>query len=227
MPSHHQGLSTIPRWLSRGVPRKAPASEVLTASRTEMYQALQLFYSHVKYVITVMTSIVAATIAILGLTEKFGLSFFPVWREIAGRILCVAVPTSALFAIIVIYRYYDVYLSALLFATRLHLHPSVWRTQGRHPWFERAVRQACRWRSVRSDRGFIFRRAFLAPCYSFVQYALLIVLLAAFSVYTGRRILSIAGDGAPTMRRPSVTTSVERPATTAAQAWLDGAGRSA
>ena len=64
--------NTIPDWLKTGVPELEQAKNQLTASRTELFKSLDLYYTHVKYVITLMFSLMTALFAILGLTEKMG-----------------------------------------------------------------------------------------------------------------------------------------------------------
>ena len=108
--------------------------KILEESRKEMYTALGLFHNHVKYVIYIMVSMPAAILVVMRLWKT---DPPPLVNLIAGAILILVLPVS-LFSIRIIQRYYEVYVSALIFATRVHIAAGY--TKG-HPWLERTIQQ--------------------------------------------------------------------------------------
>ncbi len=191
--------SGVPAWLTRGCPTAEPDARMLEASRKEMYQALTLFYGHVRYVLTLILSIPLATFIILALARRDGTTIFEpgFLRWIAGGVLAIVVPAIAMPSIVVIFRYYEVYVSALLFATRLHLRART--LAGEHPWFQRAIGHASEpvqdslafrllsklsGGSRGDEQRFIVKRA-STSWYSFWLYASIIMILGVANFVVG------------------------------------------
>ena len=175
-----------PNWIQAGAPEKSTAQGLLTCSREEMYKALELYHTHVKHVMTVMFTLLTALIAVIGLSSKLDTQTIPAQtlRSLVGAFLVCVLPLGV-FAVFILLRYYQVYVSALIFAVRVHwaagLHCS-------HPWFVRTIEQANLWTRVTSDRQFLRRRA-ISPSDTFALYALMIALLSILSGYCGIRLL--------------------------------------
>jgi hypothetical protein len=179
----------IPEWLNGGVPSEDQAKGQLVPSRKEMYKALELYYTHVKYVITIMFSFLTALFAILGLSQKLGSDVFPL--ETIRVVVSVALITLfplALLAILIILRYYEVYVSSLIFALRVHLGANM---VSAHPWLVRTLKQAKTWiEDIKCDGDFLRKRA-LSLKDTFFLYACVIILLGALSVFCGLKILGV------------------------------------
>lgn len=181
----------IAAWLQSGVPEGMDIEKVLTPSREEMYRALELYHAHVKYVITIMFSLITAMFAILGLSEKLGGAIIDpeTIRTVVGVFLivvCIVAP----FAISILYKYYCVYVSALIFAVRVHLGSPLRTT---HPWFLRLINDANdaeQKRHIRDERTFIKKRI-RSPTDTFMLYAYIIGFLALLSLFCGLEILAI------------------------------------
>jgi hypothetical protein len=178
----------IPAWLQGGVPEGMDIEKVLTPSREEMYKALELYHAHVKYVITIMFSLMTAMFAILGLSEKLGGAIIEAEtiKTVVGVFLIV-VCLVAPFAIGILYRYYFVYVSALVFAVRVHLGSPLKTT---HPWFLRLIKRAQKWSNVRDELAFIKKRT-RSLTDTFMLYVYIIVFLALLSLFCGLKILGI------------------------------------
>lgn len=108
----------IPKWLVWPDELDSPDHNLLNESRKEMYTALSHFHNHVKYVIYIMISMPAAILLIM----RFWPSEQPnlILYLIAGIILIFILPVGWI-SIIVIKRYYEVYVSSLVFATKAHI----------------------------------------------------------------------------------------------------------
>jgi len=174
----------IPAWLCEGVPQRVDIEKILTPSRKGVYKTLELFHSHVRYVITIMFSLLTALFAILTFSENLGVEK-EVIETFIGYFL-VAISVVAIISIVIIHRYYLVYVSSLVFAVRVHLASPFKYT---HPWFIRTIEQAKKWGNIKNDLEFIKKRA-RSPTDTFVLYACIIFLLACLSGYSGLRILA-------------------------------------
>lgn len=174
----------VPEWLRRSAPSPEVAKGQLAPSREEMYRALELYYTHVKYVITIMFSFLTALFAILGLSEKLVAKVLPseTIKVVVGAALIIMPLPFALLTILIILRYYEVYVSSLIFALRVHLAAGV---EASHPWFVRTIEQAQRWQvKVKGDTAFLRRRA-LSPKDTFFLYACLIAFFAILTLFCG------------------------------------------
>lgn len=107
--------------------------EMLNFSRQNMIDSLQLFFSHTKYSLTLLTTILAASLAITafsfdklqGAPEASKLALF-----LAAVFLILMGPVSYITHRL-IGRYYRLYVSFYVYAARLHeKHSSI-----EHPWF--------------------------------------------------------------------------------------------
>jgi len=168
----------IPKWLSWPEGVDLPTPEILNESRKEMYTALSLFHNHVKYVIYIIFGLAAAILAILRFWDSGQNN--SIAYVISGIILICIFPVGIL-SINIIKRYYEVYISALVFATRTHI--SVNYTDV-HPWIYRTINQAQKWQNVENSLSFLKARA-LSMEDSFALYRWIIIILSITSFICG------------------------------------------
>jgi hypothetical protein len=130
-------LPNVPAWLAWPQGINAPSPDQMEAARKEMYEALRLFHDHVKYVVYVLASILAAPLLILRILPSVEQD--PVFHLVAGLILLFIPPLIGILSVNVIRRYYEVYVSALVYATKIHV---ALREVNTHPWVLRTILQA-------------------------------------------------------------------------------------
>jgi len=130
--------NTIPLWLQWSKePKLQSNSDLLTESRQEMYEALKLFHNHVKYIIYILVSIIAAPLLIMRIIPSLNdIHFFYI---VVGLILALLPPILGILSIQIILKYYQVYISALVFMVRVHIGAGLTHA---HPWIERTIQQA-------------------------------------------------------------------------------------
>jgi len=178
----------IPSWLKNGCPPMDQANEQLISSREEMFKALELYHTHVKHVIAILFSLLTALFAVLGFSSKLEsdlLSKHQIINLVA--VFLITIFPIAIIAIGILKRYYEVYVSSLIFAVRLHLAVDWHRV---HPWFDRTIEQARKWTSVASDEDFLNRRT-NSPKDTFFCYACIIRLLSVLSLISGIWLLAV------------------------------------
>jgi len=174
MGNNHSDIPTWLRW--DGEP---PKLNLLNASRKEMYETLALFHNHVKYVIYIMITMPTIILAIIRLWPATELDLLV--YAVASVILMLACPICII-SILVIHKYYQVYVSALIFATRTHIALGY-----KHPWFERTIKQAKDWK-VKNSMEFLSKRA-KSWRDTFILYSCIISVLAISSVACGIIVL--------------------------------------
>lgn len=148
---------SLPFWLRWPEPTEPP-STLLKESREEMYRALSLYHDHVRHVIYIMLSVPGGLLLLI----KFSGSAKFDWMLylISGLVLVLVPPSISRLSKIVIRRYYEVYVSSLIFATRLHSLMVYKRSdENVHPWFDRTVIQARDQFKVQSADEFLKARA--------------------------------------------------------------------
>jgi hypothetical protein len=177
-------------WFKRGIPDDANVQDLLTPSRQEMYSTLQLFHAHVRYVITIILTLITAMFAILSLPEKLGSAIIigpETMKTVVAWFFLFGIAPAAMIGIFIIWRYYLVYLSSLVFAARLHSR-SPFRVA--HPWFVRTINQVEEWSGIKDDIGFIKRRA-KSPSDTFMLYTYILLFFVGLSLLCGLTILGI------------------------------------
>jgi hypothetical protein len=174
----------IPSWLSWPNGVKKPDHNFINESRKEMYEALSLFHNHVKYVIYILVSMLGAIWIITQLwpSQESNIVLYKI-----GGIILIFVPIVGAISVFVIYRYYQVYVSALVFATKVHIAVGY---KNIHPWLERIINQAKEWPEVKNSLDFIKKRA-KSLTDTFVLYSIIIVLLSAAGLIFGIILLLI------------------------------------
>jgi hypothetical protein len=141
-----------PHWLDSLPGDYDPGPDGPAKARDEMFRALQLFYDHVRYVITLLVTVPTAVFAVAAVAKDLGAAREFRWF---AAIFLIAAPVVAYFAQQVIARYYEVYVSALIFAVRVHLRSPI---KAHYPWFERTINQAAEWKHVKNAQQFLAER---------------------------------------------------------------------
>ncbi len=141
-----QTISELPPWFDKGCSRpdifksdsKNPAalSILLNGVRQDMYTALSLYQVHVKFISTLVISLLTVIGAIFSILKLMEISQ-PAMRmiEVGTSILLLVAFMIGLLSLIVVTRYYKVYVSALLFAAQMHYEA---RISGFF-WFEKLI----------------------------------------------------------------------------------------
>lgn len=109
----------------------------LNGHRQDIFSALLLFHTHVKFVITLMLTFITALFAIFSIVLRDTQSNDILIRniEILGGWILVVLFLIALISHFILLRYYDVYISALIQATQVHY----WGKVSGFRWFERII----------------------------------------------------------------------------------------
>ena len=158
--------------LREALPSDQARSQFLSASRREMYDSLGLFHAHVKSAISLMFGIITAVLAVVGFVIEKNSSppVLTLVLNAAPVVLALIFPFSIV-SILVIGRYYKLYVAALFYTARLHDEEGI----GEHLWFDdvRSLRAAAKVHSPADDHELIQRRSYGWP-HSWSLYALLI-----------------------------------------------------
>lgn len=109
--------------LRRALPDALARSQFLNSTRSEMYSCLELFYSHVKGVVSLMLGLVTAVAALVGLLSHVdgghSSQLVTISKIGAITVLMLMLP-FAIISSIILARYYRLYVAALLYAADLH-----------------------------------------------------------------------------------------------------------
>ncbi|TET65351.1 hypothetical protein E3J49_01920 [Candidatus Bathyarchaeota archaeon] len=183
-----------PKWLTwQGEVEKN--DELLKSSRTEMFKALELFHNHVKYVISIMTSVPTVIFTVLALLRFVEFPYInPNTFLLIGAIILIAIVPINVWAIRIIKRYYEVYVSALIFATIVHSSTKD-KHHRAHPWLARTVRQAHKYTQEKGvdniDRFVQVRTNSFKD--SFISYTIIICIITGASLLIGLILLFSTG----------------------------------
>jgi hypothetical protein len=123
------------KWPPTSAPR--PNFEELGLVRKEMNDALRLFHDHVKYVVYILISILAAPLLLMRIVPGF--EDKPGWRLIIACFLIALPLVIGMGSLKIIEKYYQVYIAAMLYAVKVHIRAGQKNT---HPWLLRTVKQA-------------------------------------------------------------------------------------
>jgi hypothetical protein len=117
--------------LRTALPADDARGQFLSSTRREMYDSLALFHTHVKGVVSFMLGLVTAVLGIVSLVVSRNPSpMMSVVGNAAPVILVLLLPFSIV-SVLVIGRYYKLYVAALVYAARLHEEEGL----GDHFWF--------------------------------------------------------------------------------------------
>ena len=108
-------------------------SELLNATRAEMYGALELFHKHVQHSVSLLFALITAVAVAVGVVAKDGSvepQLIQVVRYAGGGVLLLALPFGYV-SWKILSRYYRLYVAALIYAADLHQAEGI----AGHPWF--------------------------------------------------------------------------------------------
>lgn len=163
-------------------------SAFLSCTRQEMYQALSLFHSHVVYTLSVMFTLLTAVLAIFGFSgnalQNFGATQGIV-KWIGGVILVLIFPLGAV-SIIIIGRYYKLYVAALIFSAEAHESEGI----ANHAWFEDLDKYRKSLGENHSKAQLVRSRTYAWP-HSWILYSILIGLISLAGLILGILLLAI------------------------------------
>lgn len=174
--------SGVPSWLEEPAISRSEASSQLAASREEMYKALELYHSHVKHVISILFAFLAAISGILAFAPKVESILPQALVLIVVAILLIAVLPFGVIAQKILRRYYEVYVSALVFAVRIHMAVELHLA---HSWFIRTIEKA---HAATSDMDFLMKRS-KSIADTFFLYSLVLWFFSVVSVILGVLLL--------------------------------------
>jgi hypothetical protein len=105
----------------------------LSISRKEMTEHLTLFFTHVRYTLTLMLSMFTSAIVSLGFgLKEFGSeNHLVMYVILASSIILLVVFFVSQYATELVRRYYKLYVSSYVYAARLHDSCA----SEKHPWF--------------------------------------------------------------------------------------------
>lgn len=104
-------------------------TETLNELRAEMITALELFFSHVKYTLTILLSMIGAGLAVGSFALSPDARGTTVLFPVACAVLVLVLPVSIV-ATRLVQRYYRIYVSYYVYAARAHVARAA-----PHPWF--------------------------------------------------------------------------------------------
>jgi len=163
-------------------------SDFLASTREEMFNALELFHNHVKYTVSLMFSLLTAVFATFGFSGSSNLQNMGISRElfqlIASAILFLLFPLSII-SILIIGRYYKLYVSALVFAAEAHKSVGL---GDNHLWFREIYKHKQRLGKHFSEDKLIAQRTY-GWLHSWILYSILIGIIGLVGIFTGIMIL--------------------------------------
>lgn len=112
-------------------------SVLLSSARKDMYDALSLFHDHVKHSLSLMFAVLTAVFAIFGLILRGDVSSFdPTIVRVLGGLVLVLLFLLGVISVIIVSRYYELYVAALIYAAELHESAGL----NSHAWFQEIER---------------------------------------------------------------------------------------
>jgi hypothetical protein len=146
-----------------------------------MYSCLELFYSHVKGVISLMLGLVTGVAAVVGLVSHVdgpsSIELVKIAKIGSVTVLMLMLP-FALVSSVILARYYRLYVAALIFAADLH------RAEGLtgHAWLDEIERYRAKFGdSAENTDSIIKRRTYSWPhTWSLYSSLLLFIAIAGF-----------------------------------------------
>lgn len=153
-----------------------------------MYSALDLFHTHVRHILSIMFALLTAVFAILGFTlqdvEGSEENLDSILKIGGAMVLILILPLGAV-SILIIGRYYRLYVAALVYAANLHKAEGI----DGHQWFREIERYRQRLGVGASDDDLIRRRTYGWP-HSWILYSIVIITQALGSFAFGVVLLT-------------------------------------
>jgi hypothetical protein len=178
LPLKFNNISMINTSLRAAFPNDQARGQVLNATRKEMYDALALYHAHVRGVISLLLGLVTIVFALSGFLLKESApssDVITIVKASAPTILVAVLPVS-LICIVLLGRYYKLYVAALVYAAKLHHAEGI----GDHLWFSEVERGRQKF-GQNSDRKYIWKRTYGWP-HTWLLYSILILIIGLTSV---------------------------------------------
>lgn len=173
--------------IKTALPNDGARSAFLSSTRQEMYNALNLFYTHVQHTISLMFTILTVVFAVFGIVlREAGSSpqLLLILRSVGGLILSLLFPLGIV-SILIIARYYKLYVAALIYAAELHKSVAL----NSHAWFEHIEKDLKSLGDDARKEDLIRKRTYGWP-HSWILYSILIAILSVVGLIGGIILLS-------------------------------------
>src|SRR6266851_4788646 len=181
-PTHGEGIQEqVALSLTEG------ESLFLTSVRQDMYNALTLFHDHVKHTISLMFALLTAVFAILGfaLSDRIpSANLIFSFKLVGGIILSLLFPLGVV-SILIIGRYYKLYVAALFYAAEIHQSVGL----GSHSWFVEVIDTMEPVRDHAQRKVLINKRTYGWP-HSWILYTILISVISIAGLLSGIILIS-------------------------------------
>jgi len=175
--------------LRRVLPDPQARVSFLNATRSEMYACLELYYSHVKGVVSLMLGLVTGIAALVGIVSHVGGSKtaeLAAMSKIGAVSVLMLMPPFAVISSIILARYYRLYVAALLFAADLH------RSEGisGHSWFDEIEKYRKNLGPRGADNEHVIRKRTYSWPHTWSLYTTLLLLIALAGFVFGIAIVT-------------------------------------
>lgn len=157
-------------------------SAFLSDTRKEMYDALSLFYTHVKHTVSLMLTLMTAVFAIFGVAlgqTNPKPEILYIFKTIGGVILLALFPLGIV-SILIIARYYKLYVAALIYSADLHASIGL----DSHSWFQQIKEDLESLPRGATEKDLLYKRTYGWP-HSWILYSSLIIILSILSFISG------------------------------------------
>jgi hypothetical protein len=180
-----------PTALYKALPEDVARGQLLSSTRSEMYFCLELFHAHVKSVVRLMLSLIAAVTAILSLGLNGSIKTkTPLHLSLVttggGLVLCLMLPFGII-STVILSRYYRLYVSALVYSADLHQAEGI----GDHQWFRDI--QMYRLRFGGNDNSSLIRSRTHRWPHTWFLYSILILTISSVSFLFGIFVIVSSG----------------------------------
>lgn len=174
--------------LRRALPDAQARVAFLNSTRSEMYSCLELYYSHVRGVVSLMLGLVTGIAAVVGLVSHVNSGSsaeLATISKIGAATVLMLMPPFAAISSIILARYYRLYVAALLFAADLH------RSEGisGHSWLDEIEKYRSRLGAGAGDNELVIRKRTYSWPHTWSLYTALLFLIAIAGLAFGIAIL--------------------------------------
>jgi hypothetical protein len=163
--------------LRRALPEAQARAAFLNSTRSEMYTCLELYYSHVKGVVSLMLGLVTGIAAVVGLVSHVNGSNsteLVTISKIGAASVLMLMPPFAVISSIILARYYRLYVAALLFAADLHRGEGI----SGHSWLDEIEKYRIRLGPRGADNELVIRKRTYSWPHTWSLYTALLFLIA-------------------------------------------------
>jgi len=174
--------------LQRAFPDPIARVEFLNATRSEMYTCLELFYSHVKGVVSLMLGLVTGIAALVGLVSHVSTgnsNELAAMSKIGAVSVLMLMLPFAIISSIILARYCRLYVAALLFAADLHRNEGITG----HSWLDEIERYRTKLGPNAANNELLIRKRTYSWPHTWSLYTLLLILIALAGFVFGIAII--------------------------------------